>query len=193
LSRFPLEDEPGAAPTSLPAIEALLWAELAAAPQDKSHPWRMMTLATLGLDAQADARLVVIREVDASARSLCFFTDARSPKVAQMQHCDKGTLVCWNAARGWQLRLKVSLSVADSGLAVSSRWARLKMTPAAHDYLSPLPPGALLNQPTVERGSREFFAMVTATVDQIDWLELNRAGQRRALFGGGRPARWVQP
>jgi pyridoxamine 5'-phosphate oxidase len=59
-----------------------------------------------------------------------------------------GTLLAWSERLGWQLRLRVALAVETEGLGVSSRWARLKMSPAAHDYLSPLPPGAPRRWPT---------------------------------------------
>jgi hypothetical protein len=176
---------------TLDAIEARVWAELAAAPQDKQHGWRLAVLATVDGD-HADARSVVLRDVDAASRSLVFYTDARSPKVRQFEAHPHGTVVLWSQPLGWQLRLRVSLALEASGLAVSSRWARLKMTPAAHDYLSPLPPGSPLERPQVERGSREHFAVVTATIASIDWLELHPEGQRRALFdAGGR--RWLAP
>jgi hypothetical protein len=176
---------------TLEAIEAAVWAELAAAPRDKQHPWRLGVLATIDGD-RADARSVVLRDADAAARSLIFYTDARSPKTRQFEAHPLGTLVLWSPALGWQLRLRVSLAMESSGLVVSSRWARLRMTPAAHDYLSPIAPGSTLARPLVERGTREHFAVVTASVTAIDWLELHPDGQRRALFDAdGR--RWLAP
>lgn len=176
---------------SLEAIEAAVWAELAAAPRDKRHEWRLAVLATLDGD-RADARSIVLRDVEADTRSLIFYTDARSPKVRQMEAQPQGTLVLWSHRMGWQLRLRVSLTLEASGLAVSSRWARLRMTPAAQDYLSPLPPGSALERPIVERGTREHFAVVAASVTAIDWLELHADGHRRALFDAdGR--RWLVP
>jgi hypothetical protein len=82
--------------------------------------------------------------------------------------------------------------VEAEGLAVSSRWARLKLTPAAQDYLSPLPPGEPLAQAQAQRGSRAHFALVHARVRSMDWLELRPEGHRRACFdsAGGH---WVQP
>ena len=71
-----------------------------------------------------------------------FFADARSPKVRQLQAYPQGVLVLWSAELGWQLRLSVHIDVETEGLGVSSRWARLKLSPAANDYLSPLAPGA---------------------------------------------------
>lgn len=178
---------------SLAHIEARVWEELALCAQDRSHEWRVCTLATLDANGEADARSVVIREVDLDRRELVFFTDARSPKVAQFAANPKGTLVMWSANLGWQLRLKVNLRVETAGLAVSSRWARLKMKPAAFDYLSPLPPGTPLAQPVPERGSRGHFAVVTVQVLAIDWLGLRAEGQRRAEFAPPEAARWLQP
>ncbi len=181
------------APDTLGHIEARVWEELALCATHRAHEWRVCTLATLDANGEADARSVVIREVDVDRRELVFFTDARSPKVAQFAANPKGTLVMWSADLGWQLRLKVNLSVETAGLAVSSRWARLKMKPAAFDYLSPLPPGTPLEHPVPERGSRGHFAVVTLHVQSIDWLGLRAEGQRRALFAPPAAARWLQP
>ena len=101
----------------------------------------------------------------------------------------------WSPALGWQLRCRVLLSLDMTGLAATSRWAKIKLTPAAQDYLSRLPPGAPLGVPEAaapEPLKREYFAVISAQVLSIDWLELHRAGHRRAVFDAhGR--RWVQP
>ena len=180
----------------LPAIHQACWHQLAACAADKAHAWRVMGLATVDGDA-ADLRSVVIREVDTHARTLMFFTDARSPKVAQIAAQPQATLLAWSPALSWQLRLRVRLVVETTGLAVSSRWARLKMSPAAQDYLSPLPPGAPLSGPlppqTPARDSRNHFAVVLAQVHALDWLELRPGGHRRALFGADGSGQWVTP
>jgi hypothetical protein len=177
---------------SLALIEASVWQELLFAAQQADHEWRTMALGTVAGD-EAQVRTVVLREVDSAARELVFFTDARSPKVAQMRQRPNGTLLCWSSRLGWQLRLRVTLDVQTSGLQVSSRWARLKLTPAAQDYLSPLPPGSpVADRFEPERASRSHFAVVVASVLSADWLELHADGHRRALFGpaGGQ---WLQP
>ena len=109
-------------------------------------------------------------------------------------------LLAWSAALGWQLRLQVQLDVQTSGLAVSSRWARMKLSPAAHDYLSPLPPGAPLPgpgqappaTPWPTLATRNHFAVVLATVQAMDWLELHGDGHRRAGFPADGPPLWLQ-
>jgi pyridoxamine 5'-phosphate oxidase len=180
---------------ALGLIESQVWHELTACACDRGHAWRTAALATVDEQGLADVRTVVIREVDTAARELVFFTDARSPKIAQFECAPRGSLLMWSPTLGWQLRLRVLLEVETSGLAVSSRWARLKMKPAAYDYLSPLPPGSTLDSPhpPPERGTREHFAVVTMRVDSVDWLDLRREGQRRALFTLDQPPRWLQP
>ncbi len=183
---------------ALPDIEAALWRELSRAVRDRHHAWRCATLATVSAQAdgvQPEARTVVLRDCDHDARRLLVYTDARSAKAQQAERRPQGVLVVWSPALGWQLRLHVALVLHTSGLQVSSRWAQLKLTPAAQDYLSPLPPGTPLDatapaQP--ERGSREHFAVLECQVQSTDWLELHRDGHRRARFDAD-GARWLAP
>ena len=177
---------------SLPLIHEACWQELARLPHNRLHAWRVMALATLADDA-ADLRSVVIREVNPEERTLLFFTDARSPKVSQIERQPAGSMLAWCNRLGWQLRLRVVLEVQTSGLSVSSRWARLKMTPAAHDYLSPLKPGTPIEHHRPERGTRDHFAVVQARVQTIDWLELHAEGHRRAIFDASGQGQWVVP
>lgn len=177
---------------TLAEIESALWRELAACTADAAHAWRSAVLATATPDG-ADARVVILREADAANRTLTLYTDARSPKVAQIGAQPHGTLVLWSPALQWQLRVRATFVAQTAGLAVSSRWATLSMTPAALDYLAPRPPGDPLEHPSPERGTRSHFAVVTARVSSIDWLELHAQGHRRARFPAGAPAQWLQP
>ena len=180
-------------PASLQAVEAAVWHELAQAGQQRGHAWRHPVLATIDGDA-ADARTVVLRDLDAEARMLLIYTDARSPKVRQIEAHPLGTLVLWSPRLAWQLRARVELTLVTSGLAVSSRWARLKLTPSAQDYLSPQAPGTPLDGPVPlpERTTRENFALLSARVLSLDWLELHAQGPRRAAFDE-HGARWLTP
>ena len=191
---------PAQRPDTLPAVHTALWQELARAPHDKHHEWRTPVLATVDGEA-ADARTVVLREVNTDDATLLIFSDARAGKLAQLQAHPLGMLVMWSGRLSWQLRLRVQLSAQTEGLAVSSRWARLKLSPAAQDYLSPLAPGQTMTteldekmppslaSTAVERGH---FAVLQARVLSADWLELHREGHRRARFDD-QGARWLVP
>jgi hypothetical protein len=176
---------------SLHMIERSCWLELAKATRDRDHPWRVMTLATAA-EGRADARLVVLRDIDEVKRRLVFYTDARSPKVAQMTACPQATLVGWWPQTAWQLRLGVAVEVHTDGLEVSSRWARVKLSPSARDYLAALPPGTAVDRFQPERGSREHFAVVVAHIQDMDWLELHVDGHRRARLAGANSS-WLTP
>lgn len=189
---------PAQRPDNLAAVQAGWWQELSRAAHDKHHEWRTPVLATVDGDA-ADARTVVLREVNADDSTLVMFSDARAAKLAQLQENPVGTLVMWSRRLSWQLRLRVQLSAQTEGLAVASRWAGLKLSPAAQDYLSPSPPGQTLEPhvevppataaPAAERGH---FALLEARVLSADWLELHREGHRRARFDD-QGARWLVP
>jgi pyridoxamine 5'-phosphate oxidase len=181
---------------TLMEIEAAAWHQLARAAADTSHAWRTPVLATIasGRDGHpsADARTVVLREVDATSHTLVFFTDARAPKLRQLRAAPRGTLLFWSPALAWQLRCAVTLQAEHEGLAVASRWARIASSPASQDYLSPLPPGSPLETAAPQTLPREHFAVVTAAVQAIDWLELHPDGHRRASFSSS-GGRWLQP
>jgi len=179
---------------SLEQIQAEVWDQLAAAANDPHHPWRTPVLATIN-GHLADARTVVLREVDMRDRRFMIYTDERASKVAQLLSHPVGTLVMWWPERGWQLRCRVHLALEVSGLAASSRWARIKLSPAAQDYLSPLPPGTMIGTPEAPTHSavaRDYFSIITAQVLSIDWLELHELGHRRARFNGDDGV-WLQP
>jgi hypothetical protein len=179
---------------SLEAIESRVWHELALATHDKAHVWRYPVLATVDGDS-ADARTVILREADARQRQLIFYTDQRASKVAQLLQHSRGTVVMWSPALGWQLRCRVRLGLQTSGIAATSRWANIRLSRGAQDYLSPLPPGTPLEQacdgPPLATG-HPYFAVIEAEVMALDWLELHPQGHRRAVFDEN-GARWLQP
>lgn len=177
----------------LAAIEAALWRELDAATRDPQHDWRTPALATRDGETP-QVRTVVLREVDAAQRRVVVYSDARAAKVAELQACPHAAMLLWSPRLGWQLRLALEVAVRTDGVAVTSRWARVKMTPHARDYLSAHAPGRPLQAPgeAPPPGERAHFAVLEAEVRAIDWLELHPDGHRRARFAA-HEARWLQP
>jgi pyridoxamine 5'-phosphate oxidase len=176
---------------SLHMIERACWRELDQGAKDRQHGWHVLTLATLD-GTRADARSVVLREANEATRQILFYTDHRSAKVAQMAAHPEGVLVGWCPRTSWQVRMQVRLQVHTSGLEVSSRWAKVKLSPSSQDYLAALPPGTPVDRYQPERGSRDHFAVVVAEVQAIDWLELHTDGHRRARLAGDSSA-WLTP
>jgi hypothetical protein len=176
---------------SLPSIEAAIWQELQRATHDRHHEWRVPVLASVAADGSADARSVVLREVLPAQRRLVFYTDDRSPKLAQLRLEPRATLVCWSRRLGWQLRLRVHCRPVADEAELAARWQRVVDSPAAADYLAQRAPGTELAGDT-GADSRPHFAVVEAEVVATDWLELHRAGHRRAAVDAA-GSRWLQP
>ncbi len=53
-------------------------------------------LATQGLEGEPQARTVVLRQADVASWTLTVFTDARSPKCAELSVQPAGQLVFWS-------------------------------------------------------------------------------------------------
>lgn len=175
-------------------IECDIWQQLQRAGVDKHHEWRSPVLVTNGLADDEnkiwpEARTVILRSVNLSTKQLVFYTDSRSPKVTQLLANPNAMLVFWSKRLNWQLRIKVTFSVQTEGELVQKTWVVVKQSPSAGDYLSVQAPGeTLLQIPALhtqaEKNNAQIakpcFALLTASVIEIDWLALNRAGHQRA-------------
>lgn len=170
----------------LTALTARVWQGLARAAHDRHHDWRTPVLATQGLEGQPQARTVVLRQADVASWTLTVFTDARSPKCAELSAQPTAQLVFWSARLGWQLRVPVRAVVLESGAVVSEAWTRVRQSRAAADYLSadapgsPLADGGSASAISSASADAHHFAVLQFQAGVIDWLELHREGHRRA-------------
>lgn len=172
-----------------PGLDTLtqrVWQELTRAPHDQHHEWRTLVLATQGLDGWPQARTVVLRAVEAASWRLSVYTDARSPKCAELRAHSAAQMVFWSPRLGWQLRVAAQATVLSEGEAVRTAWARMSTSRSATDYLSGQAPGTVStwqrSQETAPgTGEQEHhLALLTFDIVSIDWLALHRNGHRRA-------------
>lgn len=164
-------------------IREQIWQELARASHDRHHAWRTPVLATVGRDGLANARVVVLREVDVAHQTLRVYTDARSHKVRELLQEPQALFVFWSDRLNWQLRVRVAIAVETAGPGVQARWQRVRQSASAADYLGPVAPGDALEAAQGEPAAADdehHFALLGAQVLEIDWLELSRDGHRRA-------------
>ncbi|MDO9200138.1 MAG: pyridoxamine 5'-phosphate oxidase family protein [Hydrogenophaga sp.] len=174
-----------------------IWQELARATQDRHHGWRTPVLATVGADQQPNARTVVLRQAREPVGELAFFTDGRSPKVAELQAQPQALLVFWSARLRWQLRVAARCEVLTDGPEVDTAWARVGQSAAAGDYLTAQPPGqpwaeGELEPVTASTGAHH-LAVVRARVQTMDWLALGLDGQHRRARIEGQALTWLTP
>lgn len=179
----------------LKEIESNCWKELIRAVDDRNSGWRLPALATSSLRHSLRQRVVVLRAVDVERRQLCFHTDVRSPKVSAIRESSDVSLLFYDAA-GIQLvaegfgAVHVDDDVADrvwknetpaSLKGYSGQYAPGTKMPRVEHNL----PAELLNvipdRAAIESG-RANFAVIVVSIRSFDWLCLDRAGNRRALF-----------
>lgn len=168
------------------AIRHQIWKELGRASLDRHHAWRTPVVASVGADGAVNARTVVLRSVDAATGRLQIYTDARSAKVAELALSPHAMFVFWSPRLGWQLRVRVAVTTHTTGPEVAAVWERVRQSPSAGDYLAAKAPGTPLASGAVDAPTTEseeqtpHLAVLDAQVLEIDWLELDREGHRRA-------------
>ena len=194
---------------NLTELCAALWQTLVRGVADGKSPLHTPVLTTLSHDGP-NARVVVLRECSPPARLLRCHTDARSPKVAEIQHHPVTSWLFYDAARKIQIRLNGPTRIhCDDSLALaawhesrpSSRRCYLVTeapgTPQDAPY-SGLPAHLTARAPSVRESEPGWanFAVIVAEITSLDWLYLEAKGHRRAQFawnGTGWDGTWVIP
>ena len=155
--------------------------------------------------ADADVRIMVLREFDADQWTLRFHTDARSPKTAALRDdAPLGTLF-YDPVDKVQLRCR-GRALLDTGSRETDLAWQASTTFARRCYMgrppgeassaptSGLPPDVEGIAPTEEQliDARANFARLIVRLDTVDWYRLSHKGHRRALLTR-EDARWLTP
>ena len=194
-------------PQTLDEVLAHAEAQLAAAGNDWRHPMHQVVVAT----ADADQRIMVLRDYDAETRTLRFHTDARAPKVSVIAAEPAVGLLLYDHDGKLQLRCKGVARIERDGPVANAAWAAATNF-AKRCYLAPQPPSSAADGPTSnlpadlegvapddDRAAlgRENFAVLLVTLTSLDWFSLSHEGHRRAAFrfaaNGTVEASWLAP
>lgn len=192
----------------LPAILAHAWALLVRGGADRKSPLHTPVVCSVDGDGLPQARVMVLRKASPADATLRFHTDARSPKVAQLDGRPVAVLA-YHAGEQVQLRIAGTARVHNHGALVDGIWQQSTLF-ARRCYLAQGAPGTPLagpssglpaaiegQQPTAEQiaPARGNFAVLWVDVTAIDWLHLANSGHRRALFRSrdGWAGGWLAP
>lgn len=188
------------------------WGRLESAAGNRRDPFHIMAVASIGMDGRPRARNVVLRAVEADARLLAFHSDARSPKIAELERDPRVSLLFYDKQEGLQLRLEAHAQVhrdderAEAAWRAGRRFARrCYLQEAGPSTPSAVPTSGLPDvfegrEPTEEEllPARENFTVVTCRAERLDWFSLAHDGHRRAEWrwagAEGTPqAGWLVP
>jgi pyridoxamine 5'-phosphate oxidase len=180
---------------SLETIESDLWILLKTACTERNHGWRLPVLATQA-GHSIRQRTIVLRDVLPDHRRLLFHTDLRSPKIAQIQMNPNASLLFYDHASAVQLQVSGQVSVETYSPQADRLW-EISPPESLRSYLAPQTPGTPADNPDdnlpesvrgriperseIEPG-RCHFAILRFEVSDIEWLQLDREGNRRARF-----------
>ncbi|RQS31072.1 pyridoxamine 5'-phosphate oxidase [Burkholderia sp. Bp8992] len=180
-----------------------VWSSLESGVSERRSPFTMLQAATLGLDGAPKVRTIVLRQVSRADRVLSFHTDVRSEKVAELRRDSRISIVANDLDALVQIRAEGVASICEDEAQRRAIWASSRPHTLLL-YRASLSPGTSINSPeeahidsTAPSGDGyENFCLVNMTVTRIDWLELARAGHRRAAFDlseSGYEGRWIAP
>lgn len=181
--------------TDLDLLLEHIWQQVQQGADDPSHPYHTPVFGTVSPEGPR-LRTVILRKVEATARSLLLHSDRRAAKISEIDQNPRVTWLFWNPETNQQLRLGgiASLHFEDEladQVWNDSRPASLKL------YVKAIAPGSTVDAPqsglpdSIQTGElerpdvasgRPHFAVVQTTLYTIDFLHLRKAGNYRACF-----------
>lgn len=177
--------------TNLEELLRHVWNLLFRAAVQVRHPYHTPVLAST--DGQVpNARTVVLRSTIVEERKLLFYTDMRSPKIADFQKKPTAALLFWDKNKSTQLRVSGKVVIHHKNDLAKEKWAIIA-TKNRKDYATQQAPGAVTqdisnhwdeNELSLEMTDQFFdnFAVLEVLVNEIDYLLLSRVGHQRAKF-----------
>ncbi|MGL4573504.1 MAG: pyridoxamine 5'-phosphate oxidase family protein [Burkholderiaceae bacterium] len=175
---------------------AVAWRLLARACQDSTSSLRHPVVSTHGA-LGPQARVVLLRAVDPQRRILTLYTDARSPKVADLNADPRMAWTFWDERLRLQLRVRSTATVHHN----DARAAAVRTQVPEHawrDYTSLAAPGESVAQQEHDPALfTKNFCVIDAQVLAMDILALraSRAGGHKRLhidYASGHQD-WVVP
>jgi len=157
--------------------------ELRGAMVKRKHPFKYITLTTVGDTGMPRSRTVVLREVDESLNGI-IFTDARTVKVEQLKRNPNACILAYHPKKMLQLRLNGRLIPINSDSERKRLFHKVSGN-SLKDYTTTQIPGSTISNPDeVEYGSRDknHFLPLRFEPETIEYLRLKRPNHLRALF-----------
>lgn len=141
-------------------------------------------------------RMVILRDVDKSDRTLICHTDGRALKTAEIESSDIVSWLFYHPKRMIQIRLSGPAKLHGHDAFADQQWEKTGLA-SRLNYLAQVPPGTPVDTPpsglpdflrnkipalTQSRKGRKNFLAIAGRIDTIDWLILKKTGNLRARF-----------
>ncbi|PPC86048.1 MAG: pyridoxamine 5'-phosphate oxidase [Hyphomicrobium sp.] len=176
------------------------WQLLSRGAVDRRSPIHTPAIATVALDGTPRVRIVVLRHIDPTARTLRFHTDKRANKIAEIERNPAVQVLCYDPSSKIQLRLLGRARVHHADDVAHQAFTR-SQPQSQLCYRQSASPGSLGSEPTTltdpaEHDGEQNFTAVVVQIDELEWLYLAAAGHRRARYtwsDGNLKSTWLAP
>ncbi len=168
-------------------LDKAAWINLERAGTDSGSALRYLNFCTVDRDGHPQARLVVLRAANREDRTIEIHTDIRSAKWREVSANPAVTVLAFDAARGQQLRLRGKAERHGPGSPkAADAWDRLSQwTRSTYTGGPPGESSADVELGTASAGGEKgkfVFGVIVFQAFQLDWFQLKRGGNRRAMF-----------
>ncbi len=159
-----------------------LYSEIKKGVSEKGHPFRFITMATVGNESIAHLRTVVLRQVSKELR-LTIYTDNRSQKINHIKENNQVSLLLYHPEKLLQLKIEGIAKIVSDTEKLNTYWTNIPEN-NRKDYITNFSPGSTINNPDqVEYIQDEnYFAMIEITPTKIEYLKLRRPHHIRIEF-----------
>ncbi|TLP81629.1 pyridoxamine 5'-phosphate oxidase family protein [Maribacter sp. ACAM166] len=148
----------------------------------KGHPFRYITMATVGNGTVARLRTVVLRQVSKDLR-LTIYTDSRTEKINHIKENNQISLLLYHPKKLLQLKIEGIAQLVTDTERLKQYWTGVQPS-SRKDYITNQSPGSSINNPEqVEYIEDEnYFAMIDIVPSKIEYLKLKRPNHIRVAF-----------
>jgi len=148
----------------------------------KGHPFRYLTMATVGNSKIARLRTVVLRQVSENL-NLTIYTDGRTKKIEHIDQNNWVSLLLYHPKSLLQLKIEGKAVIVKDKERLQRCWSGVQPS-SRKDYITETTPGTEIDNPDhVEYLEDEnFFTMIDIIPEKIEYLKLKRPNHLRVLF-----------
>ena len=149
---------------------------------ERAHPFRFITMATVGNETIARLRTVVLREVSEDLL-LTIYTDSRTQKIKHLAVNNEVSFLLYHPEKLLQLKVEGTAEIVTDNGRLSKTWKNIQPN-SRKDYITHTSPGSSLKNPDhVEYVEDEnYFTIIDIVPTKIEYLKLQRPNHIRAVF-----------
>ncbi len=177
---------------NLENIEIKIWELLTQSASSANSPFHQGVFASIN-DNFPEQRTVILRNVNRSAKTISFNTDIRSLKIEQLKINNLVSWLFYDKILKVQLRIYAKAIIHIDNITSETAWEKSRLS-SKLCYTTQQKPGSFIDEPEfievnqtdVEPELLKFahnnFAVIETKISAIDFVFLNRKGNKRAYF-----------